>query len=365
VPTFREIGGDFETPTADLLTSPCAPPWELRYPDSPVVYVESGRQGLTAIAHELEEEGRRRLLVPAHFCDSMLEPFLARGWQVLPLAVGDDLFPVQGVVQQILEAPGTTVALHAPYFGQDTPAHVKDDLAVARGRGVKVIVDETHRPLSPSEFPADFRIASLRKTLPLFDGAYVVGLAAPRLVGPERTRTTLSGLRAAAMRSKDDYLRDGGDATVHLDAFREADRIVADGLVPRPMSGESRALLARLRYAEIGRRRRQNARLLVDGLRALDLRVLFDPSGSSVVPSHVVLVVDQPRALQHALAARGIFCPIHWARPATVEMSVWADRLLSLPIDQRYGPDDINQVVAALQASLLRELSVTSGATTT
>src|SRR3954453_5528053 len=219
MPALRDIGGDLEAPAADLLTSPCAPPWEQRHPDSPIAYVESGRQRFAAIAQELEAEERGRLLVPAHFCDSMLEAFLRRGWEVSPLPVGDDLFPLPGMIRQALAEPSATVVLHAPYFGQDTPAHVRDELAAARALGAKLVVDETHRPLSPSEFPAEFRIASLRKTLPLYDGAYVIGLGAPVLPASDGPRSELSSLRATAMEAKASYLRDGGDAAAHLGLF--------------------------------------------------------------------------------------------------------------------------------------------------
>src|SRR3954454_15374893 len=251
MPALREIGGDFEAPAADMLLSPGAPPWEQRHPDSSIAYVESGRQGLAAIAQELEAEERGRLLVPAHFCDSMLEAFLRRGWEVAPLPVGDDLFPLPGTIGQALAEPHATVILHAPYFGQDTPAHVRDELAVARSSGTRLIVDETHRPLSPSEFPADFRIASLRKTLPLYDGAYVLGLPSPVAPSSDQSRSVLSELRAAAMEAKASYLRGDGDAVVHLGLFRQADRMMAGQPVPQPMSGESRALLTRLDHVEI------------------------------------------------------------------------------------------------------------------
>lgn len=345
----REIGGDFEAVSPELLTAgPATPPWEARHRDAATTYLETGRQALAAVEVVLRQEGRSRLIVPAFFCDSMVLPFVRRGWKIVPVQVGSDLFPVPSAIRSVVENPGTAAVLHAPSFGQDTPGQLVDELADARRAGARILVDETHRPFSPSAVTADFYVASLRKTLPLLDGAYVAGdrVAA---VGSTRTDATgVSRLRALAMEAKSRHLDGARRSAVHLDLFRQADELVADRLVGHAMSGASEALLRRLDYAEIARRRRANACALAADLIELGAQLLLDPRDSSVIPSHLVIVVPEPRTLQAALAARGIYCPVHWHRPTLVEVREWPERLLSIPVDQRYRLSDMSRVAEAI-----------------
>jgi dTDP-4-amino-4,6-dideoxygalactose transaminase len=116
------------------------------------------------------------------------------------------------------------------------------------------------------------------------------------------------------------------------------------------MSSSSVALVRRLDLVEIARRRRSNARALATALAQRDVRLLADPRASTDVPSHLVVVVPDPRALQAALAGRGVYCPRHWPRPMLVAVPTWPDRLLSLPVDQRYDQADMSRIAETFDA---------------
>lgn len=55
------------------------------------------------------------------------------------------------------------------------------------------------------------------------------------------------------------------------------------------------------------------------------------------------------------LAAHRIFAPVHWLLPDEVDRNKFpesaklADSLLTLPIDQRYGPDEMNYIADILK----------------
>lgn len=355
--SVREVGGDFEPVSSDLLATVPAPgPWESRH-GSRIAYLETGRQALAAVEQVLRQEGRRRLVLPEFFCDSMVLPFVRRGWQIVPVRVGRDLFPIPGVLAAAIGTQQHAAVLHTPYFGRAAPDRLADELAAVRQAGARVVVDETHRLFAASAVDADFSMASLRKTLPLYDGAYATGpVSAPQAPAGE-DRSALGRLRADAMAAKRRHLDGAHGRDIHLGLFRQANDLVADRLAGRAMSRASRALVQRLDYAAIVRRRRANAVALAAALAHLGVELLADPRESADVPSHLVAVVPQARALQAALAEHGVYCPVHWGRPALVAVSRWPDNVLSFPIDQRYDAEDmarVAQIVSGLPSASYR-----------
>lgn len=347
-PQVREIGGEFETVSPELIAvGPVTPPWEVRHGTGPT-YLETGRQALAAVEEVLRQEGRRRLIMPGFFCDTMVMPFVRRGWEVVPVPIGRDLFPLPGAIAAALPEPCVATVLHAPYFGQDPPPRLAEELAAARQVGARIVVDETHRLFTLSEVGGDFAVGSLRKTLPLVDGAYVVGLGTDPHSGADAEASELSRLRAKAMAAKRRYLDGAHGPGLHLARFRQANDLLIDRLAGRAMSRASSSLVRRLDYIEIAGRRRSNAIALATSIAERGVCLLADPRESDVVPSHLVVVVPRPRALQGALAERGIYCPIHWERSQLVATSAWPDQLLSIPVDQRYDAADMMRVAEAL-----------------
>jgi len=61
--------------------------------------------------------------------------------------------------------------------------------------------------------------------------------------------------------------------------------------------------------------------------------------------------------LRSALAARRVFCPVHWKLPVDVrgrqfdEAKLLSREILGLPIDQRYGDGDINELLRRVAAA--------------
>lgn len=338
-----ELGADFEWPGSEFLKGGAqAAPWA--QPSEAVTYVESGRQALALVSSHLRSRGFTTLLMPEHFCESMLDPFVRDGWSVDFVAVDQRW---QCVVPEVeMASPECTLVFTMSYFGvAESDAWIRF-LKACRAVGAKVLSDETHRLLSPGCSEADYRIGSLRKMLPVPDGAFITGF------GPEVGTSGAQGeRRVEAMRVKANYLA-GLSEHRHLPLFAAAEAETEQEIWPASMSADAHRLVKSLDFAGMAAARAANhARLEA---RLPELGIELTTAGTSVA-SHAVITADDVQLLRRHLIAHRIYCPIHWPRPNANEgaPNAWRDNVLSIPIDHRYEVTDMDRVVDVIAAYLL------------
>ena len=156
----------------------------------------------------------------------------------------------------------------------------------------------------------------------------------------------LTALNAAILRREFD--RHGGDRR-WFDLFREAER--AQPLGAFRMSELSGNLLRHgFDYADIAARRRDNYARLCEQLGEI---ALFPELPPLVVPLGFPVRVPNRADVQRALFEREIYPPVHWPLPAEVPGSfagshLLAERVLTLPCDQRYDAGDMDSMARHL-----------------
>jgi hypothetical protein len=347
----EDVGSDFEVVEARWLQkTPGPPPWlPPGGDDVGVHYLQSGRQALAAVAEHLGRSGRDRLVLPGRFCDTMLTPFVQLGWRADLLPLGADLAVAPEALSHALQfEPERSVVLHAPYFGAPSSPEVVKALTTAVDAGVVVVADETHIYLSGPTAPAHFRMASLRKTLPIPDGGYLIGDVGHIF---DDSDADVSAVRWRAMNEKSRFIR-GEPEGQHRALFAEAEYLTHTSVRPTSMSSCSRDLIARFDYDAMAERRRANARALVQQLDS-DYRPLW-PSladGTDWTPSHVVVSGSDIAGLRSHLVKHRIFCPVHWPPSEIVQpLTGWPSRYLSIPIDHRYDDADMRRVADVVNA---------------
>lgn len=341
----QEIGSDFPSLSLPVLEEKSRPPWERDGEET--LYTETGRQALTITRRVLDRRGVNQILVPAYLCESMVEPFRLRGWRIGALETSRELALRRGgeYWNRLCESGPRTAVLLASYFGfSPTEEHIA--LAEeARANGAYVIEDETHRPFTSGGVKADLTFSSLRKLLPLADGAYVQG--DPDVLAEIEALGHAEGERWIAM----DLKRDAADPKEYRAAMIKANqRIEEQGRLFRA-SERTLDTLERLPYGPFAQRRCENAHVLRAGLVRVGISSLSN--SEAPVPSHLVAVVDAPLVVQKRLASEGIYCPIHWPPvPDLAAEAPWRSDLLSLPVDHRYGSVDMERIVAVLEESV-------------
>jgi len=203
---------------------------------------------------------------------------------------------------------------------------------------------------------ADFAFASLRKTLPIADGAILwspQGRGLPKQ--PPDGDWNGVALKLAAMMLKREYLSGCGDAALKAqfrdfqlrgEAIYRTSRISA-------ISPPSAGYLANGAPKEWRTRRLENARHLIGQLPgARDQQLLFEKFADGGVPFAVPILLAteaEREATQLLLQRHRIYCPVHWVcRTDDLEAVALSRRILSLPVDQRYSSTDVDRIAEVI-----------------
>lgn len=322
----------------------------------------SGRTALDLILWEIGSEcaprnQHLRAYLPAYCCQSMIDPFVRRGFQVdfYPVYIDDaGRFTYDIDVDQVCE-----VFLATSYFGFSETA-MDGWIKKFQQRGTVVVEDLTHRLFSVAGATghADFEFASVRKWM----GAPAGGFARRRggtVRAPLRDagQAAVVGERAMLLKSQyvvDDTSLDLKKEFLALQAQQSA--LLADDFHDRDIDQLSAAIARRANVEGIRAKRLANAHTLISGVagcHSIEVPVRLDPAldGPLFVP--IVVPKDRRGRILEEMREHGLYMPVHWPRPAGVRPSPPVNHLydgeISLVCDQRYTPDDMVRIVDFLQ----------------
>jgi hypothetical protein len=325
-------------------------PWEAHAPR----YVATGRD---ALALALAGAGARRAWLPSYLCQELMTSVAAAG--VEPHRYPDGPLVAAPALDDVPLVRGDAVVI-VGYFG----LRRWDGADALAARGAVVVEDHTHAPCSAwaQASRADYAIASLRKLLPIPDGGVVWsprGRALPAQpalgVGPAAG----SALKLAGMELKRRYL-DGED--VAKDQFRlfleSGEAALWDG-IPSGMTTKARELLAAFPLAGFDRRRAACVAAFAGALASgRGMRVLL-PAHPDDVPFSALVELETAalRDRVHAAAcAAGVYPSTLWPLPDDDDIPLahrdLARRLLSVPADMRYRPEDLVRAASVFSSAV-------------
>lgn len=291
------------------------------------VALASGRACWHAI---LQQVRPRRVLVPFYVCDAVLQPVAALGIPCEFYAIDEAWLP-----ERVQPADGDLL-LAVNYFGL-LSAGMETLVNTYPGQ---VVVDDTQAYFRTGGAAA-WSFNSARKFFGVPDGGYLYGAVTPGHRYPASTTGDCEHLLARA----------AGDEAAALRLYREHESRI--GIEIRGMAPVSKRLLAAVDVEAVRSARRANFRAVharLSGCNRTGVALDEDEDEderSPDVPMCYPFLPDVPIAHQ-ALWERKVFVPQYWpevsARPAGgfARERRLAAELMPLPIDQRYGPDDMS-----------------------
>ncbi len=342
----------------------------------------------------------RRVLAPSYLCYSMLTPLTRMGAEVSFYAVNPDL-TIDADDMLRAAAAGAATAAAAPaavagddllvlvcnYFGFPEQPEVLEAAAQLRMAGAAVMYDATHNALcapptagTKARTAADTQgeavtsisrgsafdvcVMSLRKSLPVVDGAVVLWMdgSVPAIEPGEWKHDAFYSARAQAMLLKAAHVSDGfGRPADYAMLFAQAEVALDRTFSPMgAMSPVSRSILRRIDVELTRRARRANYVALIDNLRAgkpgVSLHLIRPELPPDAVPLGCPVLVDERDKAVARLASMGVQAEVYWDLPPEVPAEAFpvsaslARRILMLPCDQRYSSDDMATVARALRA---------------
>ena len=306
----------------------------------------SGRDALKAFARMA---GRRKVLLPALCCESMVLPFTQNGYEHVFYRISEVLGADEADVWAKLE-PGC-VLLYMRYFGIDSLSDAFLQRVRDRGDGILIIEDRTHDILCTGRaqrFRPDAVAASLRKWTALPDGGMLV-TALGRGEGMSDGR--FAAIRRKAMEEKSCYL-ENGDAALKAHYMHEiaaAAELLDESPMPVKMGAAEEEHLRRIDFEAMLRRRQDNALYLQERLRPLAERGLIKfmcprPEDSTL---YFCITLEDRDKLHQGLIAQAIYAAVIWplvdGAGELCPVTAWLNRhMLAIPCDHRCRREDMD-----------------------
>jgi len=313
-------------------------------------YYDLGRSAIKSLFVCLDD-GKGLIALPEYICESVSDIFPKD--RVVYYGINDD-FQIEKESFANIDFEKVSFFFLLHYFGTlqngDVLTYIKD---LSAGFDFTVIEDTTHSILTSPSTIGDYMVCSLRKWIPVSNGAVLY-------TNKDNALPDISGYKAApenskfiAMILKGLYLN--GELDCH-DKYRklfvsgESEFDNRDEIFT--ISDLSAFLLRCFDLAEIKEKRKENQRYICNCLTQKGMKPAVDFKDNEC-PFTYPVFVKQRDAFRKYLIDNNIFCAVHW--PVNNDFSFnnyHAHRIygeiISLPIDQRYDRNHMEYLIKCI-----------------
>lgn len=291
--------------------------------------------GRGCLAYLIELRAIKSVWVPDWICDSVPEVFIREGVAVKRYAVGEDFLPTYD-----FEIGAEDWLLLVDYYGQLDQADIDKALGNCRGR---LIVDETQGFFRSPWIGCD-TVYSTRKWFGVSDGGYLAtsdGKRLERTLPTDESHDRMSFVLGRFERPAGEFY---GEASENNHVFRDEPA--------KEMSPITTNLLRAVDYDAVSRRRNGNWEVLSSALTGINKLSLKTPDAPFMYP----LMIDDARQIREKLINEKVFVPVLWPDVLNkADSTSWAYRfaseILPLPIDQRYGEQEMDRMLTLLEGA--------------
>lgn len=323
-------------------------------------FFRSGREALMFAGANITGNNEKKILLPSYCCWSMRVPFEKLGWSVEYYRLNEDLTVDADYLEQLLILVRPQAILTMNFYGSASTANAIG-LVKAYDDKIQVIEDFTHSTFclkSIYNSAVDFYVSSIRKSIGVNDGAIVLTdkNCALDFVRNCTIVTDFTKNRNIAQRDKMLYTWSKSPKlkTKFLNSLRDCEMMINDFDTIYSISEYSRKMLQLVNGEHIAYARRKNMKHLWEMLNGkIDMIPGLERSfeSESSAPFSLPILVKYRDVAQIALAKRGLYTQLLWpisekAQQVCSVAKKMHNHMLSVPIDQRYSWDDIEEIAS-------------------
>lgn len=358
----KEIGSNFElrlnSVLGDFDSSLNMESFALKGTDS--IFLSTGRGAENLVLDTILERNpdiRKVAMIPPFTCSTVIEPFLKHGFEIFSYAIDNMLNVKLDEFRELLTLTKTQVVLVHRYFGFDTLKDFEKIVDEFSPKGVIFIEDKTQCLYSGfNSLQVDYTIGSIRKWAGLPNGGFAVCKTGVFKHRPNLYNKEHEYLKLKASYAKFDYLLNNSiEKKQYLNLFKRAEENLDSELTYYNISPMSVSIQQNLDLPLLKKKRRENYMFLYNGLKEYDiLNALMPKLTEAEVPLYFVFCLKNRDKLQNHLRLYNIYAPIIWTKAKTSpeicsEAQNIYDCILCLPIDQRYGVDDMERIIKVIK----------------
>lgn len=299
--------------------------------------------GRSAIRQVPIPEGKT-VLLPEFICESVTNCFPRDLIQFYRI---DSEFQIDldNLLSKVNDCTGTIYVVH--YFGflQDVYT-MRTIRQIADDNQIVVVEDTTQSLFSSHSLCGDYALASIRKWMPVPMGG-VLYSNSRRLPNPINFEQDQDNMRAYAMVLKELFLQNIYDTNImYRRIFEQSEQNVDGSSEKKCLSDFAHFIIECVDVAQLQAKRKANAARLIQGLERLGISIIRKFSENEC-PLVVPLRVKDRDAFRRYLIENRIYCAVHWPFDGVLPEDRLmaqsnAKTLISLPIDQRYGENEID-----------------------
>ncbi len=288
--------------------------------------------GRNAFEYILKAKKYKKVYLPYFTCDVMLEPIKKLKLDYEFYTINENFIP--NFYYQKIKV--NEVFVYNNYFGICDP---KVEEVVKKCRNI--IIDNSQAFYSKPLKKID-TFYSPRKFFGLADGAYLyTDKFLDKILEQDESLSRMEHLLGRIEKGAEAY----------YEIFQENDRVLENKPIKK-MSNLTHRLLSGIDYEEVKRKRIENFHYLHRKLK--DSNQLNIDLNKDSVPMVYPYLIDNGRELKKKLIQNRIFVATYWpnvkdwAIEKSVELNLY-NNLISLPIDQRYGEEEMNQIISLIK----------------
>lgn len=357
---LSEIGSNFWIAPEDLIGNiSLQPPYSFGYEGSDYAWLSTGRSATRIVLKTIEERNpniKKVALLPPFTCYTVIDPFIEFGYEIHTLPISLGLETTANEIIRCQEQTNASVLIVHRYFGFDTLPNFDCAVEVLRGRGVVIIEDCTqciYSTFKPSD--ADYYVCSIRKWCGVPDGGFAICKEGCFTHKPNHSDEKMVEAKRIASELKYQFLFDGkGDKPTFKAKYREGEGLLDEQRGFYSIGDISATIQANLNIENLRQKRKSNFQTLLNGLRNVtSFKILFNDLPEEVIPLYFPILVEGRETLQGFLADNDIYAPVVWPKPERcpaidVNTQLLYEKILCIPVDQRYGFDDMERIIDLL-----------------
>lgn len=353
----KEIGSEFWLTKVPIENVKGIPDWVNLWGYN--VLTSSGRGAISLMLDLVENNVvSKTVLLPAYICESVIIPFVKKGYTCYFYDIDHDLKPnIESIEIYLKEEIG--IFLHMGYFGFLTNDNLFDCINQLKRAGTIIVEDVTHTLFSQHEryIENDYYIASLRKWMGLPSGGFLASKDNDVQCCLDE-QSVFSSIREEALLLKGDYIKSNNQELKQkfLSMFNKAENILYDDLSPYTIDDTSNSIINEVDIRELIIKRRENFTFLLKALENTEgIEPVFSKISDNICPLFFPVYLDKERErFRKFLIDESIYCPVHW--PILQQMNILNyslskeiyDSILSIPCDQRYDLEDMKRIVSVI-----------------
>ena len=357
---LSEIGSNFWIAPEDIQgKATLLPPYSFGIEGSDYAWFSTGRSATRFVLKTIEERNpsiKKVALLPPFTCHTVIEPFVEYGYEIHTLPISLDLETTGDEIIHCQERSGASVLIVHRYYGFDTLPGFGRIVDVLRAKGVVIIEDITQCLYSFFKASdADYYVGSIRKWCGVPDGGFAICREGCFNGKPSVEDSEMVETKRLASILKYQYLFEHkGDKPTFKVKYREGEVLLDAQNGFYNISDVSASIQANLNLVTVRLSRQANYRALLNGLKSVQsFKIIFNDLQEDVVPLYFPILVDDRCSLQGFLADNDIYAPVVWPKPECCppickEAEEIYEKILCIPLDQRYGTDDMNRIIKVI-----------------